>query len=854
MAAEPSYESLEPSASQIRLLRLLPPSATSTDVPSTPWYRCIGLECTFETVPLSDAPAYEALSYAWGDDPPSVPPLLNEREVSIRPNLAYALAALRKSKPRTTGIDALFEQNEWWFGLDDLARNGTHWPLVPSIWRRDSAKTIRIRHFHHRRLNRVFITNTISDEWVRKQTEADSGGDILASRSSAAQEQVVPEQLSWSPGDDDREGIGGDASLVLNTAARSPDWSWISKKEPLPEAPPTPSTRLQEQLGHWVKTRAKFKRHKQEQKRLPKMLEDLQNAEPFLTQKRRELKELKALESQQKRALKDLILLEQEQQRRLSEPRQRLLQDFEDSRQQLLLQGKTIIADATLPGAWGYKQYHERHWIKHQLHDLRRIHAGREEQWTNTQSLHREEDPILTEKEVQVLAEVKGCKRALLQQRILLREAELKRWEIEAVLRQYAKWTELWREMKEGEMMEWLESILPGDRTEIALGFSNIGLISLERVCTLPYWKRLWIVQEVLLAKEEVLCFGDDVKTAENWDLFTGGRRSLDRLPELWKLSPAIQTAINKIRHSFPFQLDRLRRDHGQQWQLHSLIDMTENSLCRDPLDKIYGLLGLAGDFQTEDFGISYKKSVQEVYQDAIRWYYVKHGEDEGSPSLARFSQMLQTSRRGHSDQQISGGRLAPLPVDETCPSRERGLTLTKGMLAGPIIYTGPLAEDRDWAEVRQRDRISSLLQYLNEGGFQGLKFAIEEQLEKDRLGENSQNLMEQIVRPFTCHLMQRHSKNLTAPLETSIKNASRVPLDIQEASFGCTSDDATFNIRWYGQTDGELGISATDFSRIFDNTWKQVALDLMGIVELEVSTALGAIDVVSEAPLSKGQ
>jgi hypothetical protein len=66
------------------------------------------LECELQLLSLDDAPAYEALSYVWGVDPPSVPIICNGQRLNIRSELSYALARVRlKHATRIIWVDAL---------------------------------------------------------------------------------------------------------------------------------------------------------------------------------------------------------------------------------------------------------------------------------------------------------------------------------------------------------------------------------------------------------------------------------------------------------------------------------------------------------------------------------------------------------------------------------------------------------------------------------------------------------------------------------------------------------------------------------------------------------------------------
>lgn len=80
------YKDLPPlGPSDIRLLKIPCKNATSAR----------GFECSLIVTPLSDAPGYSALSYAWGDSPLVNGVRCNEYHLSIKPNLLSALTSIQ---------------------------------------------------------------------------------------------------------------------------------------------------------------------------------------------------------------------------------------------------------------------------------------------------------------------------------------------------------------------------------------------------------------------------------------------------------------------------------------------------------------------------------------------------------------------------------------------------------------------------------------------------------------------------------------------------------------------------------------------------------------------------------------
>ncbi len=87
--------SLEKSRREIRLVTIQPGKWTEA------------LQCTLEVCDLSTAPAYDALSYVWGDAEDTRPILLDGYRFRVTSNLESALRHLRSHEPRTMRIDAI---------------------------------------------------------------------------------------------------------------------------------------------------------------------------------------------------------------------------------------------------------------------------------------------------------------------------------------------------------------------------------------------------------------------------------------------------------------------------------------------------------------------------------------------------------------------------------------------------------------------------------------------------------------------------------------------------------------------------------------------------------------------------
>ncbi|KAF3052477.1 hypothetical protein E8E11_010558 [Didymella keratinophila] len=143
------------------------------------------------------------------------------------------------------------------------------------------------------------------------------------------------------------------------------------------------------------------------------------------------------------------------------------------------------------------------------------------------------------------------------------------------------------------------------------------------------YWRRLWVIQEVNLAKYALILCG---KNQIMWDQFLEGLTLLSWLPasSVYRLSghDAFAASLSRI-----FQLDgfvhwspppaawigaRLRSNGRYGMQLFHLMDETCNDTilqASDPRDRIYALLGLVDEDDQSQISIDYASPVPAVFR-----------------------------------------------------------------------------------------------------------------------------------------------------------------------------------------------------------------------------------------------
>ncbi|ETS86704.1 hypothetical protein PFICI_00532 [Pestalotiopsis fici W106-1] len=133
-------------------------------------------------------------------------------------------------------------------------------------------------------------------------------------------------------------------------------------------------------------------------------------------------------------------------------------------------------------------------------------------------------------------------------------------------------------------------------------------------ILTRPWWSRVWIIQEVTLAKHVVVFCGD---AHIYWDqLLVGVIACLD-----W---PRAKHYIDLATAHYARVLFQARQvvmcyNHDSSRLLFHLISQCRWSKATDPRDKVYGLLGLASiDSDSSNVRVDYSQSIEDCYRTAL--------------------------------------------------------------------------------------------------------------------------------------------------------------------------------------------------------------------------------------------
>jgi hypothetical protein len=191
-----------------------------------------------------------------------------------------------------------------------------------------------------------------------------------------------------------------------------------------------------------------------------------------------------------------------------------------------------------------------------------------------------------------------------------------------------------------------------------------------------PYWTRMWVVQELVLAQNIVIWYG--------WGQYT------------WEelKSKIIGDAAKELeKKAEPIMRQRGLR-HTNMNRMEKLLETFQEAQCTEPRDKIFGLLGMAHDCDSDVLPVDYEEPYFHLYSRMINlhksmpltWDLIAESpfrEIERQVMLVRFSQLVQRTLGGLVGEDV---RAAKTPVQPD----SRQWHVARGAVAGEILYLGP--------------------------------------------------------------------------------------------------------------------------------------------------------------------
>jgi len=157
---------------------------------------------------------------------------------------------------------------------------------------------------------------------------------------------------------------------------------------------------------------------------------------------------------------------------------------------------------------------------------------------------------------------------------------------------------------------EWLEK-RESDRFESydvrdMLRQENFYIAGFKYILSHPYWTRTWILQEYILSSDVEFWCGDEVlraaglkDEADDW---------VDTVPNIYGTG-AQTSALTIIVHGAATKVER--------YTLAWLLNLSSDSACVDPRDRIYALLSLMPPQELELWDITpdYARSTQDLFE-----------------------------------------------------------------------------------------------------------------------------------------------------------------------------------------------------------------------------------------------
>jgi hypothetical protein len=158
---------------------------------------------------------------------------------------------------------------------------------------------------------------------------------------------------------------------------------------------------------------------------------------------------------------------------------------------------------------------------------------------------------------------------------------------------------------------------------EYAAAWKAVGQDLLKR----PWWMRMWVIQEVTLARRTAIFCGPFDLAWDNLQIATRFALSYD-LPIFYKTPEEIAKGDHFLQAWNLMRKARYREALGDGTGLPLQELLTNNISCfaSDPRDMIFSLLGLATDVNdASELVIDYQKPVQKVYTDLIKFQVRKY-------------------------------------------------------------------------------------------------------------------------------------------------------------------------------------------------------------------------------------
>ncbi|KAI4266436.1 MAG: hypothetical protein L6R38_008741 [Xanthoria sp. 2 TBL-2021] len=250
------------------------------------------------------------------------------------------------------------------------------------------------------------------------------------------------------------------------------------------------------------------------------------------------------------------------------------------------------------------------------------------------------------------------------------------------------------------------------------------GLISL---CSRPWFRRVWVVQEMLLARSVKMLCGHVF--FEWFDLATV-IRNLNRDGMLANVGPVAYRGCQAIMTMEPHRPGTLNTDTIPLLAANRVREAT------DPRDRVYAIMGIAADKQlSTTLGVDYSLSTEQVFEDTARYLIGRKASIEvlyeagGPKNLTRLPSWApdwiigpQSSLRGYEDVYNASGRSTSLMEFDESGRRlhVRGFVVDEIQELGTILVwserPSSMTDDKPWHRISEfLEESTSMIQGLGD-------------------------------------------------------------------------------------------------------------------------------------------
>ncbi|KAL7916764.1 HET domain-containing protein [Trichoderma velutinum] len=144
-----------------------------------------------------------------------------------------------------------------------------------------------------------------------------------------------------------------------------------------------------------------------------------------------------------------------------------------------------------------------------------------------------------------------------------------------------------------------------------------------------PWFNRVWCIQELILASSPFIVTRDSMIS---WDEFAKAVLELRTQFDTYRMKT--QYRDSQSIENFYFLHDMRQRHKKRRNQRHNLLELlflTRGFQATDPRDKLFALVGLAGDVLSSDWEVTpnYDLSVAEVYHRFALWHLTRKRQFE---------------------------------------------------------------------------------------------------------------------------------------------------------------------------------------------------------------------------------